>query len=382
MKLKLKANTRKPRVLDGHLWVFANELAEAPTPQMAGKGIQLEDAKGRLLGSGIVNPASQIVWRSYSKSMDSWDAAFVSRTLKTAIANRSPATCRRLVWSESDDLPGVVVDQFGDVLVIQILTLAAELLQDTIAGTLQSVLQPREIVFRNDAPSRQYEGLPSYVRTFSGAELEPYWLEIHGIQYFVDPASGQKTGFYLDQQYEHVRSRHWATGRTVLDACCNQGAFALNCAKFGATDVLALDISQDCVRLTDLNARRNNLPVRSIAANIFDFFTEQRGHKFDMIVLDPPSFARNKAAVQGAMRGYKELNLRAIRSLNAGGILATYSCSHHITRDLYLEMLCAAAKDSGRTVHVLEETMQPQDHPVRLGFPESSYLKGFWLKVL
>lgn len=381
MKLKLKSAARKPRVLSGHLWVFANELQAPPSAEMAGKGIVLEDARGRPVGSGVVNPASQIVWRCYSRYETPWDSRFLAAALGSAIDKRAVTECRRLVWSESDDLPGLIVDQFGDVLVVQAVTLAVELALDVITTILHDLLKPREIVLRNDAPSRRHEGLESYVRTLSGQPLEPFWLTIHGLQFLVDPANGQKTGFYLDQQYEHLRVREWASGRRVLDACCNQGAFALNAASAGATEVVALDISAECTRLTELNARHNDLGVTAVTDNIFDYFTNKRDEKFDLIVLDPPSFARNKAALAGALRGYKELNLRALRALNRGGVLATYSCSHHISRDIYLQMLTDAALDCGRPVQLLAETMQPPDHPVRLGFPESAYLKGFWLRV-
>jgi 23S rRNA (cytosine1962-C5)-methyltransferase len=384
MKLKLKSSTRKPRVLSGHPWVFSNELASHCEVIEDGSGIELEDFRGRSLGMGIYNSRSQIIWRRYSRSRQDWNSAFISQALDRAIARRDTSSnpfCR-LVWSESDDLPGLVVDRFNEVLVVQALTLAMDKHLPMISGLLKEKLQPEEIILRNDAPSRAHEGLTLYSSTVSGKPWEPRWMNIHGIEYFVDLQSGQKTGFYLDQQYEHLRAASRAQGKRVLDACCNQGAFALHCARAGASEVVAVDISADCVQLAKRNAERNQLQMTVLEENIFDYFTAQREERFDLIILDPPSFARNRSAVEGALRGYKELNLRAMRMLNPGGILATYSCSHHISRDLYLQMLTEAAYDSNRVVHVLEETMQPPDHPYRLGFPESLYLKGFWLRCV
>jgi len=381
MILKLKQSAQRARVRCGHPWVFANEV-EGLLPEAAnGTGVKLVDHRGRSLGSGIYNGASQIVWRRYAHGAVAWDRAFFEDRIARALARREGEPFCRLVWSESDDLPGLVVDRFDAVLVVQALTLAVDRALDAIIAVLRERLDPREVVVRNDAPARRYEGLDENVRTVSGTSLPPGWFRICGIDYRLDLQQGQKTGFYLDQREEHLRVAGHAAGRRVLDAFCNQGAFALQAARAGASAVVALDSSADCIELARCNAERNGLAVDFRRENVFDFFTANRDERYDLIVLDPPSFARNKAALEGALRGYKELNLRALRMLNPGGILATYSCSQHVDRVTFIDMLAAAARDAGRDVQLLCQTSQPTDHPVRLNFSESEYLKGALLRV-
>lgn len=381
--LQLKSGSRRARVLLGHPWVFAGEVEHLLPPAHDGQAVSLVDSRGRFLGRGIYNSQSQIIWRRFSDDITAeWDRGHLAAALDRALARRPAETCRRLVWSESDDLPGYVVEQFGDVLVIQSLTLAADLQAKTLAELLVARLQPREILFRHDAPARQHEGLTRQVFTLSGRPLAAGWVETRGLNYRLDLMGGQKTGFYLDQRDEHLRVAAHASGRRILDAFCNQGGFALQAARAGARSVLGLDISAECVSLARENARENGLEVTFEEANVFDWFTANREASFDLIVLDPPSFARNKAAVDGALRGYKELNLRALRMLGSNGLLATYSCSQNVSREAFFETLAEAAHDARRTVHIIAETGQPADHPVRLGFPESHYLKGALLRVL
>jgi 23S rRNA (cytosine1962-C5)-methyltransferase len=381
MNLRLKASARRARVLQGHPWVFAGELEAPPPARAQGRALPLTDARGRHLGMGIVNSASNIVWRRYSRGEHAWDTAYWRAALQRALAGRAEEPCRRLVWSEADDLPGLVVDQFADVLVVQALTLAVDGALPAISAILRELLQPREIVFRNDAPARLQEGMPTEVRTLSGADLAPFTVAIGGVRYELDPQHAQKTGFYLDQRLEHARIGAQAAGRRVLDAFCNQGAFALHCARAGAREVLGLEISADTVALARRNAALNDLPARFTEANVFDWLRANRTERYDLIVLDPPSFARNRAAIDGALRGYKEINLRAMRMLTPGGLLATYCCSQHVDRALYRSVLAAAAADAGRDLRLLRETGQPPDHPVRVTFPESEYLKGALLQA-
>lgn len=382
MKLILKKEARKARVRRGHPWVFANELATVPAASADGQACPLEDGRGRFLGMGIVNTRSQIVWRRYTGREDPWDSGFFARALDVALRNREEEPFRRLVWSEADDLPGLVVDQFGDYLVVQALTLGVELVLPDILDLLQDLLSPRDMVIRNDAPSRKLEGLPLQQYSRSGKTVEPFWAKIYEIEYFLDLHSGQKTGFYLDQRQEHFKVATFAPDWRVLDAFCNQGAFALQCAAAGAREVLGLDSSEEAITAARANARKNDLQVRFERENVFDFFSgREKEDRFDLIILDPPSFAPNRKAVPAACRGYKELQLRALQALTPGGILATYCCSHHVGRDRFLELIEEAAVDSRRPVQLLYQTGQPIDHPVRLGFPESSYLKGCLLRV-
>lgn len=382
MKLVLKKEARKARARRGHPWVFANELKKAPDPSADGRACPLVDERGRFLGMGIVNTRSQIVWRRYSNREEEWSGDFFARALELALRNREEEPFRRLVWSEADDFPGLVVDQFGDYLVVQALTLGVELALPEIMELLQDLLSPRDIVVRNDAPSRKLEGLTLAQYSRSGGTVEPFWAKIYEMEYFLDLHSGQKTGFYLDQRQEHFKVATFASDWRVLDAFCNQGAFGLQCAAAGAREVLGLDSSEEAISAARANAARNALQVRFEKENVFDFFSKrEKENRFDLVILDPPSFAPNRKAVPAACRGYKELQLRAFQALTPGGILATYCCSHHVGRDRFLQLVEEAAVDCRRPVQLLYETGQPIDHPVRLGFPESSYLKGFLLRV-
>jgi 23S rRNA (cytosine1962-C5)-methyltransferase len=290
---------------------------------------------------------------------------------------------RRLVWSESDELPGLVVDQFGDTLVAQIQTLAMEKRSTLISDLLAELTDAAEIIFRNDANIRKLEGLPIGVHTRSGRTWEPRWANIDGFDYWLDLQGGQKTGFYLDQRLQHAAVARYAAGRRVLDAFCNQGSFALHSARAGATRVLGLDSAFDAVSQGKKNAERNGVSVDFQGANVFDWFTAQRdaAPAWDLIILDPPPFAKSKSALEGALRGYKELNLRAMKSLAPDGVLATYTCSHHMQDAQLREVVGEAAADAKRRVHVLEFCHQPADHPVLVTMPESEYLRGYILRV-
>ncbi|HLP09605.1 MAG TPA: class I SAM-dependent rRNA methyltransferase [Opitutaceae bacterium] len=386
--LRLKHNAAA-RALRGHPWVFGNEVETLLPPALDGEAVDCRDARGRLLGSGVYNSRSQIAWRRFSREHAAFDEAFVRGALERAIARREalePAAngpvARRLVWSESDDLPGVVVDQFGDVLVVQTQTLAAEKRLETILTALNERLRPAEIIVRNDAPIRRLEGLPAEVRTFSGRAYEPRWVAIGGMEYWLDLAGGQKTGFYLDQTREHAKVARHAAGRRVLDCFCNQGSFALHAAKAGATRVLGLDSSEEAIGLARRNAEHNGVRGAEFSVvNVFDYLAEKDETQWDVIVLDPPPFARSKSALKNALRGYKEINLRAMKRLVPGGVLATYSCSHHVTAEVFRDVIAEAAHDAKRKAQVLEFSHQPPDHPVLVTMPESEYLRGYILRI-
>jgi 23S rRNA (cytosine1962-C5)-methyltransferase len=389
--LKLKANANA-RVRAGHPWVFANECEALVGPENDGEVVECRDGKGRFLGSGIYNSKSQIVWRRLSRERVALDEAYLRGALSGAVARRAlpgngsnpgPPEFRRLVWSESDDLPGLVVDQFGDTLVVQLQTLALEKRAALVGDLLAELVRPAEIIFRNDANIRKLEGLPVEVHTRSGSAWEPRWCAIDGIEYWLDLQHGQKTGFYLDQREQHRLVGSFAAGRRVLDAFCNQGSFALHCAKAGAASVRGLDSAFDAVGQAKKNAAHNGLAAEFVAANVFDWFTAQReaSPAWDLIILDPPPFAKSKSALEGALRGYKELNLRAMKALAPGGVLATYTCSHHMQDRELRQVLAEAAADAKRRVHVLQFCHQPADHPVLITMPESEYLRGYILRV-
>lgn len=395
--LKLKPNA-KARVLSGHPWVFANEV-EALLPAGAdGAVVECRDRNNRFLGSGIYNSKSQIIWRRLSRDRVQLDEAYLRSALERAARRRevfdategassgagTTPVCRRLVWSESDDLPGLVVDQFGDVLVVQIQSLALEQRSAIIGDVLAGLVRPAEIIFRNDASIRRLEGLPLEVHTRSGRPWEPRWVAIDGFDYWLDLQRGQKTGFYLDQRAQHRRVARYCAGKRVLDAFCNQGAFALHAARAGAREVLGLDSAEDAIAAGRRNAERNGVQVQFAAANVFDWLNDparQGEPLWDVIVLDPPPFAKSKSALEGALRGYKDINLRALQRLAPGGVLATYTCSHHMQDAELRQVLTQAAADAKRKVRVLEFSHQPPDHPVLVTMPESEYLRGYIVSV-
>jgi len=387
--LKLKANA-KPRVLSGHPWVFGNEVESLVDPKHDGEVVECRDRSDRFIGSGIYNSKSQIVWRRFSRERSTLDADFLRGAIQRAIARRDALAmggaaggelpCRRLIWSESDDLPGVVVDQFGDALVVQVQSLAMEKRADLLSDLLAEIVKPSEIIFRNDAPIRRLEGLPLEVHTRSGKHWEARWMRIDGFEYWLDLESGQKTGFYLDQRAQHATVAKYCAGKRVLDAFCNQGAFGLHAARAGAKEVLGLDSAEDAIAQAKKNAQRNRLEAKFTVANVFDWFNAaERASEplWDVIVLDPPPFAKSKSALEGALRGYKEINLRALQRLAPGGVLATYTCSHHMQDAELRSVLASAAADAKRKVRVLEFCHQPPDHPVLVTMVESEYLRGY-----
>jgi 23S rRNA (cytosine1962-C5)-methyltransferase len=288
----------------------------------------------------------------------------------------------RRIHSEGDFLPGLIVDRYGEYLVVQSLTQATDRLQPLFASILQERYQPRSIIFRNDSKVRELEGLP-IAQSWSGEEPpETVVVDEDGKQMEIALATGQKTGGYLDQRDNHRAARRYAGGR-ALDGFCYGGGFALHLADV-CDSVEAVDSSIAAVHLAEANVSRNGLQnVQCVEANVFDLLRERssQGERYDTIVLDPPAFARNKDSLEGALRGYKEINNRAMRLLKDGGILATCTCSHHVSEGLFAEMLAEAARDAGCWLRVLERRIQSADHPVLMAVPETLYLKCFILQI-
>jgi 23S rRNA (cytosine1962-C5)-methyltransferase len=372
----------RSRIYHGHDWVYATEVLKSFGEPKDGSVVSLKDGNDRLLGSAIFNSRSQIVARRFSRQRQELDRDFFERRLKLAIEYRArrgidPRLCR-LVWSESDGLPGLIVDRYGDVLVLQTLTLAMDQRKEIIAEALGALLQPRAIVERNDAPIRKAEGLELHSGMLVGAEPGPVAIEAMGLRFEVDLLHGQKTGFYLDQLQNYAAVAAEAKGRKVLDCFSNQGAFALACAKAGAASVQAVEISADATALIRENAQRNGLKVEAIEANAFDFLRaqEQAEARWDLIILDPPSFTRTKGKLHDALRGYKELHLRALKLLNPDGLLATFCCSHHVSKTDFAEIINDATVDARKTLRQIAVYTQALDHPVIPTIPETEYLKG------
>ena len=378
--IKLNPGGRQ-RVLQGHPWVYANEVQKVLGPEHDGKAVECRDSKGQFLATGLYNSCSQILWRKISSDKTVFDAAFLHPALEKAVKRRGDLQAGRLVWSESDGIPGLIVDRFGDVLVLQISTMGVEQQMESILDWLEKKIKPSAIVLRNDAPLREKEGLERYLRVGRGTAPDPFWLNLGSVEFLFDWQSGQKTGFYLDQCEQHLRVAAYAKGRRVLDVFCNQGGFALHCAKAGATSVTALDSSSEAIAIAKKNALQNGCEVKWVCENAFDYLKRQKAGSWDLVILDPPPFAKSRDKLDEALRGYKEINLRAMKQLTSGGILATYACSHHISYDLFRKMLSEAAVDAGRAARLLEICGQSHDHPVILGIPESEYLRGYILEI-
>ncbi len=375
----------RSRIFHGHDWVYSSEVKKAFGDPQPGDVISLKDFKDRPLGSAINNPSSQIVARRFSRRKQDLDHEFFIRRLKLAFSLRDrfsvdPKLCR-LAWSESDGLPGLIVDRYGKHLVVQTLTLAMDQRIDLIAEALKELLAPETIILRNDSPMRKAEGLEPENRILHGSDPGPVPLITGGLQFEVALLSGQKTGLYLDQLDAYKRVARLAAGKRVLDCFSNQGGFGLACAKAGAAAVTCVDISADAVAAVKSNALRNDVEINAVEANAFDFLKSCEEH-YDLIILDPPSFTRSKKTLGDAMRGYKEIHLRALKLLDPDGYLSTFSCSHHVTRELFLSNICAAAVDAKRTLRLVESHAQREDHPVLPTIPETEYLKGFTFQLL
>jgi 23S rRNA (cytosine1962-C5)-methyltransferase len=375
----------RARIFHGHDWVYATEVKKSFGDPKPGDVITLKDFRDRPLGTAIYNPQSQIIARRFSRRRQDLDAEFFTRRIRQALEYRKrlpldEQLCR-VVWSESDGIPGLIVDRYGDHLVVQTLTLAMDQRKDLIVAALVEVLAPKSIILRNESPIRRAEGLELEVSLAYGENPGVFVVSANGIDYEVDLLDGQKTGLYLDQLQAHQELARFASGKRVLDCFTNQGGFALACAKAGAAAVTAVDISASACESTRINAQRNQLSMEVIEANVFDFLKEAEPN-YDLIVLDPPSFTRNKKTLHDAMRGYKEIHLRALKLLEKGGILSTYCCSHHASRGLFLENIAEAANDAKKSLRLIASHTQRADHPVMLHLPETEYLKGFTFEVV
>ncbi len=373
----------RARIFHGHDWVYSTDVQKIFGDPQPGDVISLKSFKDRPLGSAIYNPASQIVARRISRRKQDLDADFFRRRLLRAKEFRDtcnfPDPACRLVWSESDGMPGVVIDRYGDHLVLQTLTLAMDQRKADLVAAMVEVFQPISIVERNDLPIRAAENLEQVTGVLHGDAPDCFELEIDGLTYRIRLLEGQKTGLYLDQVDNYAAVAKLAAGRRVLDCFCNQGGFALHAARAGAASVEGIDSSSTALAAAAENAQRNELAITWTEANVFDFLKQAETEKreFDLIVLDPPSFTRNRKSVNDALRGYKEIHHRAMRLLVPGGILSTYCCSHHVSREVFSQVIAEAAVDARRTLRVIASHDQRRDHPVILTLPETEYLKGF-----
>ena len=379
----------RARIYHGHDWVYASEVLKTFGDPAPGDVVSLKDGKDRLLGSAIYNPFSQIIARRFSRQRQDLDTDFFRRRIGQAIEYRrrrgvDERRCR-LVWSESDGLPGVVVDRYGDCLVIQTLTRAMDQRKDLLTAALVTLLSPMTIIERNDAPVRRAEGMEPTVGVLHGQAPGTVEIELDESRFTIDPLHGQKTGFYLDQVDNYRLVAAHAKGRRVLDCFTNQGAFALACARAGAASVTAVEVSADAVAAARNNGERNGLSsIEWREANVFDLLPveEQRGARYDLIILDPPSFTKSKGKLVDAMRGYKEIHLRALKLLADDGLLATFCCSHHVNAAEFREMVIDASVDARRSVRQLARYSQAADHPIVATLPETEYLQGYLYEAM
>jgi len=377
----------RARILHGHDWVFSSEVLKVFGNPADGEVISLKDGKDRLIGSAIYNSKSQIVARRFSRRRQDLDFDFFRRRITQASEYRDrrsvDAKLRRVVWSESDGLPGVIIDRYGDHFVLQTLTCAMDIRKDSITAAMVDLFGDRVIIERNDAPVRNAEGLELCRGVLRGTPSE-IAIEIEGVKLEVDLLQGQKTGFYLDQRHNYGIVAGYARDRRVLDCFANQGAFALTCARTGAADVTAVEENSANIATAKRNAARNELKTRWIEQDVFQFLraAEKAGAQYDLIILDPPSFTKTKSGLRDALRGYRELHMRAFRLLSKDGLLATFSCSHHVSADPFLQTITDALVDSRRSARRVRQFEQAPDHPVLPTIPETEYFRGFLLEMM
>ena len=388
-------------IKSGHVWVYGDEILAVGGAYENGDIVDVLTEKGRYLGSGYINDNSKIRVRIISKNPnDRFDEAFYRRRVDYALDYRLTvmgddfSSCR-LIFGEADSFPGLTVDKFEDVLVAQVLCLGTDRVKDVIFRALVDALAKRgcpvtAIYERNDVKVRALEGLDEYtgyyqtegLRTDLSGEVV---ITENGLRYHVDYIHGQKTGYFLDQKYNRLAVRKLAKGKRVLDCFTHTGAFALNAA-VTAERVTAVDISQSAIDMARRNAALNNITnIDFVTANVFDLLTElveKKDHTYDMIILDPPAFTKSRSATRGAERGYKEINLKAMRLLPRGGWLATCSCSHFMPDELFRRMLYSAAADANVSLRQIECRQQSADHPILWGVEETDYLKFYLFQVV
>ncbi len=379
----------RARIFHGHDWVFSSEVLKAFGKPADGDVVSLKDGRDHLIGSAIYNSKSQIVARRFSRRRQDLDLDFFTRRIEQASEYRDrrniDSNLRRMVWSESDGLPGVIIDRYHDHFVLQTTTLAMDLRKQLIVDAILKLFGDKvTIIERNDAPVRRAEGLELQNTILHGADPTEIEIEMNGVAFQVDLLHGHKTGFYLDQRDNYALVAHYAKDRRTLDCFTNQGAFALACARAGATEIVAVEENSEGIAAAKRNAERNELAIDFRQHDVFQFLrsAEKSDAQFDLIILDPPSFAKGKGGLKDALRGYRELHLRAFKLLSKDGVLATFSCSHHVTEELFAQTIADALVDARRSARQIRRLEQALDHPVLPTIPETEYFKGFLLEMM
>ena len=379
------------RILAGHPWIYHGEILRITAPVTDGDQVQVKDHRQRLLGMGLFNSRSKINVRMLDPERIVPNEAFFEQRIRAALSVRVKhmpnATSFRVVNAESDFLSGLIVDKYEDVLVIQISALGMDKRKAVILAALQTIFSPRAILERSDVSSRKFEGLAESNGVLLGEQDGPISVNLNGLKFETDLVDGHKTGMYLDQQANYQAVSEFAKGGQVLDCFSFLGGFGLHAARAGAAHVHFLDQSAEAVEASKRNAATNKLADKCSfdTINVFDWLkqhTAVKAHervipRFDLIILDPPSFTRNRASVPDALRGYKEIHLRALKLLKPGGTLATFCCSHHVTAELFMDSLLSAAYDTRHILRRVATYAQSPDHPIIPMIPETEYLKGF-----
>lgn len=383
-------NGRQKKLLQGHPWVYGNEIERVEGEIEDGSLVTVVDFRGRYMGTGFYNSKSLITVRLLTHRQEEITDELIASRVKAAcdyrrfVMNRPGTDSCRLIYGEADRLPGVIADRFGGVIVLQVLALGMERFTQTIADALLACEKPDCLLLQNDDAIRRKEGMECFTRVLYGTLPEENIIHENGVKLAVDVLGGQKTGYFLDQKDNHLFVRQFCKDARVLDCFSYIGAFALNAAAAGAKEVTAVDISEAAVQLIEKNAALNGADIIAVCANCFDFLRAQvkAGEKYDVVVLDPPAFTKAHANMASACRGYKEIALSAMRLLPAGGVLATHSCSYHMPEEVFVNTVLSAAQDLHRQVRVITLRRQDIDHPVLAGYPESHYLKSLWLQML
>ncbi|EAX46675.1 protein of unknown function Met10 [Thermosinus carboxydivorans Nor1] len=378
------------RVESGHPWLYQTEVDKLEGDFSPGDIVDVYNHRHRFVGRGYINPRSQILVRFLTREQEPIDRVFFKRRIEAAWQYRQrfldePEYCR-LIFGEADFLPALIVDRFGDYLVVQTLALGIDRFKETIVDILDELLRPAGIYERNDVPVRELEGLDQRKGYLKGRFPTLIQVRENGLPFYADIENGQKTGFFYDQRENRRFLRHIAGGAVVLDCFCHTGSFAVHAAVYGAKRVQAIDISEMAIELARKNAALNGVADRCSfeVANAFDALRElsDERRQFDIVILDPPAFTKSRGTLESAARGYKEINLRGLKLVRSGGFLITCSCSYHMERELFKAIVVDAARDTRRTIREVEYRTQAKDHPILPAAPETHYLKFLVLQVL
>ncbi len=387
-KITLKKGEEQ-RIQMGHPWIFGNEVKNIEGSFDPADIVDVYDFRSRFLGRGYINPKSKILVRLLTREHEEINKDFFRKRILQAWDYRKKlvdtSSCR-VIFGEADFLPALIVDKFADYLSIQTLSLGIEKYRDIIVELLEEIIEPKGIYERNDVQIREKEGLEQKKGFIKGPFDTTVEIMENQVKILVDIENGQKTGYFLDQRENRAALAPFVKGGRVLDTFTHTGGFALHAAHYGAEEVTAVDISPHAIEFVKRNAEINGLQdkIKGVVGNVFDVLKEYQTTEeiFDVVILDPPAFCKNKSAVEGAYRGYKDINLRGMRILKPGGFLVTCSCSHYMYPGLFMEMIQEAARDAHRMVRQVEFRTQAKDHPVLYGSDESMYLKCVILQVV